>query len=245
MRDITLCHPRLQELAGELLRECSAQGLAIQIGETLRTVEEQDALYAQGRTEPGNIVTNAPGSSYSSYHQWGTAFDFFRNDGKGAYYDSDGFFARVGAIGVPLVLEWGGNWKNPMDKPHFQLPDWGSTTAGIKKLYKTPEEFMKSWARETAGWVKNANGWWYRREDGSYPFDKWCVINRHWYLFNKDGYMCTSWHRWNGSRCDPEDGSGDWYYFDPTEGGPLEGACWHSRENGSMEIWEVDLEDKI
>ena len=160
MRDITLCHPRLQELAGKLLRECSAQGLAIQIGETLRTVEEQDALYAQGRTEPGNIVTNAPGSSYSSYHQWGTSFEFFRNDGKGAYYDSDGFFARVGAIGVPLGLEWGGNWKNPVDKPHFQLPDWGSTTAGIKKLYKTPEEFMKSWARETAGWVKNANGWW-------------------------------------------------------------------------------------
>ena len=24
----------------------------------------------------GNIVTNAPGYSYSSYHQWGTAFDF-------------------------------------------------------------------------------------------------------------------------------------------------------------------------
>ena len=104
---------------------------------------------------------------------------------------------------------------------------------------------MKSWDRKTAGWVKNANGWWYRSEEGSYPFDKCCVINRHWYLFNKDGYMCTSWHRWNGSRCDPEDGSGDWYYFDPTEGGPLEGACWHSRENGSMEIWEVDLEDKI
>ena len=41
MRDITLCHPRLQELAGELLRECSAQGLAIQIGETLRTVERR------------------------------------------------------------------------------------------------------------------------------------------------------------------------------------------------------------
>ena len=38
---------RLQELAGKLLRECSAQGLAIQIGETLRTVEEQDRLYAQ------------------------------------------------------------------------------------------------------------------------------------------------------------------------------------------------------
>lgn len=244
MRDITLCHPRLQILAAELIEDCAAQGLKIKIGETLRTVAEQDALYAQGRTTPGNIVTNAPGSSYSSYHQWGTAFDFFRNDGRGAYYDNDGFFARVGKIGVNLGLEWGGNWKSPVDKPHFQLPDWGSTTAGIKKLYKTPEEFMKTW-NQGEGWIKDGNGWWYRRADGTYPANKWCVINRHWYLFNKDGYACTSWHRWNGSQCDPEDGSGDWYYFDPTEGGPLEGACWHSRENGSMEIWTVDLKNEI
>lgn len=91
MRDITLCHPRLQLLAGQLVDECNKQGLKIKIGETLRTVAEQDDLYAQGRTKPGNIVTNAPGSSYSSYHQWGTAFDIFRNDGTGAYNESDGF----------------------------------------------------------------------------------------------------------------------------------------------------------
>ena len=48
MRDITLCHPRLQALAGQLIEACAAQGLAIKIGETLRTVAEQDALYAQG-----------------------------------------------------------------------------------------------------------------------------------------------------------------------------------------------------
>ena len=78
MRDITLCHPRLQALAAELIKECEKQGLQIKIGETLRTTAEQDALYAQGRTKPGTIVTNAKGSSYSSYHQWGTAFDFFR-----------------------------------------------------------------------------------------------------------------------------------------------------------------------
>ena len=83
MRDITLCHPRLQHLAGQLIEECGRQGLSIKIGETFRTVAEQDALYAQGRTEPGNIVTNDPGSNYSSYHQWGTAFDIFRNDGAG------------------------------------------------------------------------------------------------------------------------------------------------------------------
>lgn len=34
MRDITLCHPRLQKLATELIQKCSAQGLQIKIGET-------------------------------------------------------------------------------------------------------------------------------------------------------------------------------------------------------------------
>ena len=34
MRDITLCHPRLQALAAELIRKCADQGLQIKIGET-------------------------------------------------------------------------------------------------------------------------------------------------------------------------------------------------------------------
>ena len=246
MRDITLCHPRLQVLAGRLLDECNQQGLKIKIGETLRTVAEQDALYAQGRTQPGNIVTNAPGSSYSSYHQWGTAFDFYRNDGLGAYNESGKFFDRVGAMGVSLGLEWGGNWKSIVDKPHFQLPDWGSSTAGIKKIYPNPEAFMKTWqAEDRTGWIRTGIGWWYRRPDGSFPANRWSIINHHWYLFNRDGYMCTGWHRWDGKICDPDDGSGAWYYLDPTSGGPLEGACWHSRDNGAMEIWYVNQENRI
>lgn len=241
MRDITLCHPRLQVLASQLVDDCRKDGLIIAIGETLRTVEEQDALYAQGRTKPGQIVTNAPGSSYSSYHQWGTAFDIYRNDGKGAYNESGNFFKRVGAIGVSLGLEWGGNWTSIVDQPHFQLPDWGSTTAGIKKLYASPEAFMKTWPveEEKPGWQKTSIGWWYMYDDGTYPANKWELINHHWYLFNPDGYMCTGWHRWNGNVCDPADGSGDWYFLDNTAGGPYEGACWHTRENGAQEIWYI------
>lgn len=148
MRNINDLHPKLQSLVYALQEECTRQGLKIKIGECLRTVAEQNALYAKGRTTPGSIVTNAKGSSYSSMHQWGVAFDFFRNDDTGLYNDSDNFFTKVGKIGVSLGLEWGGNWKSSVDKPHFQLPDWGSTVTKLKKIYGTPEKFMVSWPSE-------------------------------------------------------------------------------------------------
>lgn len=162
-RDITLCHPELQEKAEKLVSACKGYGLLIGIGECFRTVAEQDALYAQGRTAPGSIVTNAKGTSYSSHHQWGTAFDIYRNDGKGAYNDSDGFFPKVGTIGVKIGLEWGGNWTSPVDKPHFQLPYWGSTTTMLKNLYGTPEEFKKTWSEEEVekiyNWTEEVPDW--------------------------------------------------------------------------------------
>ena len=79
MRDMTKLHPRLQEKAVQLKKKCKKQGISILFSECLRTREEQDALYAQGRTVPGNIVTNAKGSNYSSQHQWGIAIDFYLN----------------------------------------------------------------------------------------------------------------------------------------------------------------------
>lgn len=154
-RDISLCHPELQKKAEKIVSACRGQGLLIGIGECYRSIAEQDALYAKGRTAPGSIVTNAKGSSYSSHHQWGTAFDIYRNDGTGAYNNNDGFFDLVGTIGVKIGLEWGGNWKSPVDKPHFQLPYWGSTTITLKNLYGTPEEFKKTWGDEQVEKVYN------------------------------------------------------------------------------------------
>lgn len=115
MRDITLCHPRLQRIASAWLKACATEGITVAISETLRTAAEQDALYAQGRTKPGNIVTNAKGSSYRSQHQWGIAFDFYLKmdiDGDGkisddAYNDSQGHFRRAAEIGKKLGLAWG------------------------------------------------------------------------------------------------------------------------------------------
>lgn len=147
-RDITMCHPQLQLLANKLITECKKQGLIVKLGECFRSVAEQDALYAQGRTTKGSIVTNARGTSYSSMHQWGVAFDVIRNDGKGAYNDSDNWFSKVAKIGKSLGLEWGGDWTSPVDKPHFQLPQWGSTPTKLKKLYVNINNFKKTWNKE-------------------------------------------------------------------------------------------------
>ena len=141
-RDITLLHPEVQAIIPKFLEECKNRGLIVKTTDTVRTKQEQNDLYAQGRTEPGNIVTWAE-YPYSN-HNWGMAFDICRNDGKGAYNDSDGWFKKVGAVGVKLGLEWGGNWKGTPDKPHFELTKYGDTNTLAKK-YGTPENFKKTW----------------------------------------------------------------------------------------------------
>ena len=71
--------------------------------------------------------------------------------------------------------------------------------------------------------------------------NEWLLINHHWYLFGKEGYMLTDWQRWNGSSVIGPEDPGDWYFLDNTPNGPLEGACWHERSGGlgGLEIWKV------
>lgn len=113
------------------------------ITDTLRTVAEQEALYAKGRTAAGSIVTNCRGISFESLHQWGLAFDFCRNVPGREYDDKDGFFAEVGKVAVHIGLTWGGHFKSFPDKPHVEYP--GFTTAALRSKYGTPDKFMQSW----------------------------------------------------------------------------------------------------
>lgn len=143
MVDMNKLHPKLRKLTNELLTACERKGIPIRITQGYRSKAEQDALYAQGRTKPGNKVTNARGGY--SMHNWGVAIDYCRNDGKAPFDDSDGFFTKVGKVGMSLGLEWGGQWRSIKDKPHFQLPDWGSTTENLRAKYGTYEKFAKTW----------------------------------------------------------------------------------------------------
>ena len=123
-RTIATLLPQVQPLARALIESAAAIGIAIKIISGTRTFAEQDALYEQGRTKSGRIVTNARGG-YSN-HNFGIAFDIGVFEG-GRYLDESPAYKAVGALGMKLGLEWGGNWKTIQDEPHFQLrPAWAS-----------------------------------------------------------------------------------------------------------------------
>ena len=116
--------PEVQPLARALVQKAAANGIKIRIISGFRSYAEQDALYAQGRTAPGSIVTKAQGG-YSN-HNFGIAFDIGVFEGATYLGDSPKYKA-VGVLGMELGLEWGGNWKNMVDQPHYQLrPVWAA-----------------------------------------------------------------------------------------------------------------------
>lgn len=149
-RNVNQLHPFLRYKLEKLIEECKKQGLQVGIGECFRTVEEQNALYEQGRSTPGRIVTNAKGDSFSSQHQWGIAVDLFQNV-KGKEWEET-FFKKIAKIAKSdkVGLGWGGDWSSFKDTPHFYLDKWGSTTAKLKSKYKNVATFKKYWKRTLA-----------------------------------------------------------------------------------------------
>lgn len=123
-------HPKLREEAILLFAQAEAKltGPAKpRVTFTLRTFQEQQDIYDQGRTKPGPIVTNAkPGSSY---HNWGMAFDFcLVIAGTQVSWDSikdfDGDLVsdwmEVVNVFKAAGWTWGGDWHTIVDKPHLE-----------------------------------------------------------------------------------------------------------------------------
>ena len=99
---------------------------------TNRTDEEQNKLYAIGRTQPGKIVTNAQAGQSPHNFMPSLAFDIaFITLDKKLSWDSKHFKNFAGCIKSDTV-EWGGSWKFS-DPPHFELKAW-KTIKDIKHL---------------------------------------------------------------------------------------------------------------
>ena len=115
-------HPELVRVV-ELAIRLSTVDFVVTQGN--RTQAEQDALYAQGRTKPGPVVT----WTRNSNHIGGRAVDVAPFVDGAVEWDDNGklglwpriaeaFKSAADELSVPIV--WGGNWTKP-DRPHFEL----------------------------------------------------------------------------------------------------------------------------
>ena len=57
--------------------------------------------------------------------------------------------------------------------------------------------------RDTGTWKHNSTGFWYQKQDGSYPKGWYKVVNTWYYFDTTTGYMKTGWVKDNGN----------WYYL--------------------------------
>jgi LAS superfamily LD-carboxypeptidase LdcB len=112
--------PEAAQLAQQLIDVASLRGIEVRIIAGYRSNEQQNELYAQGRTKPGPKVTNVIGGC--SVHNTGLAFDIgvFQ---EGKYLDESPMYSEVGQIGKSLGLEWGGDKRTVIEEPHFETRD--------------------------------------------------------------------------------------------------------------------------
>ncbi len=131
-RNIATLKSEVQPLARQLIKRAVAQGINAKVISGSRTYAEQNELYAQGRTKPGQIVTKARGGH--SWHNFGLAFDIgiFSSDSK-IYYGDSASYAMCGQIGKELGLQWGGDWQDFQDEPHFQYNPVGYSLAELRQ----------------------------------------------------------------------------------------------------------------
>lgn len=114
-RDVALLHPILRASVNEILLHTHAIGMPFALFEGYRNPIRQDYLYAQGRTKPGKIVTQAKAGA--SYHQYGLAVDLVPMvDGRWTWDVNAEWWDQLQQAGEFYGLE-GLSW----EKPHLQV----------------------------------------------------------------------------------------------------------------------------
>lgn len=118
-RDINELLPPVRERVQRFQQLCKEHGIDLLVTSTYRCNESQARLYAQGRTAPGKIVTNAkPGQSW---HNHRCAIDVVPLiNGKPNWNTKDPVWAKLGELGKQAGLEWAGDWKRFKEMAHFQ-----------------------------------------------------------------------------------------------------------------------------
>jgi peptidoglycan L-alanyl-D-glutamate endopeptidase CwlK len=110
--------PPVKQRAQAFVEAAKTKGIDLLVTSTYRDSESQNALYAQGRTTPGNIVTRAKAGQ--SWHNHRCALDVVPLINGKAVWDDQAIWKQVGEIGKACGLEWAGDWKTFKEYPHFQ-----------------------------------------------------------------------------------------------------------------------------
>ncbi|MBR2565117.1 MAG: M15 family metallopeptidase [Paenibacillus sp.] len=137
-------HPVVAENEGVLIRMAARRGIEVVITHGFRSIEEQNALFAQGRSASGSIVTNARGGE--SYHNYGLAIDFALRTPDGDIVwdmerDDNGNgkadWMEVVDLAKGMGFTWGGDWTDFPDYPHLQM-DFGLSIRDLKRGKRPP-----------------------------------------------------------------------------------------------------------
>ena len=110
--------PQVRVRVDKLIENCKAAGIDLLVTSTYRDNESQDALYAQGRTQPGKIVTKAKAGQ--SFHNYRCAVDVVPLVNGKPVWDDTMLWSQIGGLGKQVGLEWAGDWQTFKEYPHFQ-----------------------------------------------------------------------------------------------------------------------------
>lgn len=113
--------PVLQPICRNHIQHCKVEGIELLITATYRDIEQQDALYAIGRSsgDTRRFVTNARGGH--SWHNFRAAYDVVPLAGGKCIWDDPLVWEKVIAWGKVVGVEAGAEWKAFPDRPHFQF----------------------------------------------------------------------------------------------------------------------------
>jgi len=124
MNKLDTLEPDFKPLVEQLIAKVNdATGLSWGISDGRRTMAQQAAIYAQGRTAPGKVVSNAPPGS--SAHNFGLAVDLWPiKNGDFDWGTADKVFKVMADIAVSLGLTAGYYFHSIHDAPHVELSRW-------------------------------------------------------------------------------------------------------------------------
>jgi len=124
-RNIDDLLPSVASVAREWLKRCTRDGVQVLVYCTYRSIEEQDRLYAEGRTAPGRIRTRARGGR--SWHNFRRAWDAVPMVNGcpdwSCNFREEYHWQIMVQHALDLGVEWGGDWPRLRDYVHFQVRD--------------------------------------------------------------------------------------------------------------------------